>query len=367
MRHLILSALLTVPAAACSTGVTAPASRTIAQFQTSLDLLRAAYHVPGMSVIVDGPAGIVWQQGFGLRDISKQSPVTPQTAFHLASLTKPFAAVIAMQLVQEGLLDLNAPASRYGITLTSTDTIRLVHLLSHTSEANPPGSAYHYSGNRYGMIESALTGTTSHSFTKLFDARIRAPLGLASTAPNPRATTPMADFGSTAAEWTARLAQGYDWNSKDGYQAVAYETYFGPAAGMISTPSDIVRFSRALDDGTLLNAQLRARMWTPAQTAEGRTLPYAIGWFVQEYEGETVLWHYGLWTGASALIIKVPARRLTYVVLANSPNLSNPFPLGNGDITVSPFALIFLKSFVKGPLQALAQRRTVQTDPGEPK
>jgi len=61
-----------------------------------------------------------------------------------------------------------------------------------------------------------------------------------------------------------------------------------------------------------------------------------------------VVWHYGLWTANSSLIIKVPDRGLTFVVLANTDGLSSPYPLGNGRLDTSPWARAFLDTFVIG-------------------
>jgi hypothetical protein len=60
------------------------------------------------------------------------------------------------------------------------------------------------------------------------------------------------------------------------------------------------------------------------------------------------VWHYGLWTAISSLIIKVPSRNLTFVVLANTDELSSPYPLGAGKLDASPWARAFLDSFVFG-------------------
>jgi CubicO group peptidase (beta-lactamase class C family) len=334
---------MAVATQACSSATAIQSAQTLPEFETRLEALRSQYHVPGMSAVVDGPQGTVWQHAYGMADIEKQTPVTAATLFHLASLTKPFAAVIALQLEHEKLLSLDDYAATYGINVG--DPVRLRHLLSHTSESTPPGTAYRYSGNRYGMIETAMTKVTGKSFAQLYDERIRKPLGLEMTVPNPRDAASFKTLGISAATYAALLARGYAYDAKAGFKQVTYESYFGPAAGMIATPSDIVRFSRALDDDQLLDAAARNAMWTPA-TAAGRTMPYGTGWFVQNYHGEKVVWHYGLWTGASALIIKIPARHLTFAALANSPMLSMPFPLGEGDITTSPFAMLFLRSFV---------------------
>ena len=57
---------------------------------------------------------VVWTKGFGYSDLENRQPVTPDTIFHLASLTKPFAAVVLLQLVEAGPLDLDTPVERFG-------------------------------------------------------------------------------------------------------------------------------------------------------------------------------------------------------------------------------------------------------------
>jgi hypothetical protein len=77
-------------------------------------------------------------------------------------------------------------------------------------------------------------------------------------------------------------------------------------------------------------------------------LPTGLGWFVQNYRGEPVIWHFGLITGAySSLVIKLPARQATLILLANSDGLSAPYQLANGDLTRSIFATLFLRFFAQ--------------------
>ena len=66
------------------------------------------------------------------------------------------------------------------------------------------------------------------------------------------------------------------------------------------------------------------------------------------YRGERVIWHYGLWIGNSSLIIKIPERRLTFVVLSNTDGLSAPYQLGAGKLESSPWARLFMDTFVFG-------------------
>jgi hypothetical protein len=75
--------------------------------------------------------------------------------------------------------------------------------------------------------------------------------------------------------------------------------------------------------------------------------PFGLGWLAQSYQGEKLVWHFGQFPDAfSSLILKVPNRRLTLILLANSDGLSAPFSLSDGDVTSSLFARTFLRLFL---------------------
>jgi hypothetical protein len=79
----------------------------------------------------------------------------------------------------------------------------------------------------------------------------------------------------------------------------------------------------------------------------GVALPTGFGWFVQNYNGEAVVWQFGhVKDGHSALIVKVPGRGLSFIALANTDGLTAGYNLANGDVTASPFASLFLRFFV---------------------
>jgi CubicO group peptidase (beta-lactamase class C family) len=108
----------------------------------------------------------------------------------------------------------------------------------------------------------------------------------------------------------------------------------------------MLKYAAAFDENLLLTDALKAKVFSPMIANNGKTLPYGLGWFIQEREGIALTWHYGYWVGMSSLIIRVPEKKLSFVLMANSDMLSAPYPLGNGDIWVSPYAKEFLKSFV---------------------
>jgi CubicO group peptidase (beta-lactamase class C family) len=97
----------------------------------------------------------------------------------------------------------------------------------------------------------------------------------------------------------------------------------------------------------LLGQDTLALAWRNATTTGGQSLPMGLGWFVQSYNGTRLVWHFGkLADGASSLLLKVPERDLTLILLANSNGLSEGFALENGDVTTSLFAKLFLRLFI---------------------
>jgi hypothetical protein len=77
-------------------------------------------------------------------------------------------------------------------------------------------------------------------------------------------------------------------------------------------------------------------------------LPPGVGWFVQTYNGQKVVWQFGAGeNGSSSLAVTMPGPGLTLILLANSSGLVKSFPLAAGDVTASPFGKVFLGLFVR--------------------
>ena len=94
--------------------------------------------------------------------------------------------------------------------------------------------------------------------------------------------------------------------------------------------------------GTLMQA------WSAPWNSAGVALPHGAGWFVQYYNGEQVVWQFGMSENASSsLMITLPARGLTLILMANSDGLVRLYSPANGDVSVSPFAKLFLNLFVR--------------------
>lgn len=322
-------------------GSDAPAEAQFKKLETGLEHLRKKWNVPGMAAGVAISNRIVWTREFGYSDLAAKKPVTPDTVFHLASLTKPFAAVVLLQLVEAGRLDLDAPMDSFGSRLKADGVIRARHVLTHTSEGSP-GEKFRYSGNRFAELDKVLLAAGGKSFAELVAERVLKPMQLTNTSPNPLNPTACAKAGRDATAFLQRSARGYAF---DGRTPVEYPKHFVTAAGLVSNVEDMLRFSIALDGEQLFRPETRQLMFTPARTSKDKTLPYGMGWFIQQRKGVKIVWHYGWDRANSTLIVKVPERGATFVLLGNSEALSRKFDLGQDeDVTRSPFAREFLKA-----------------------
>ena len=312
----------------------------ITEFETRLDNLRKQSNIPGMVAGIVRDGQVTWTKNYGYANLAQQKPVSNATIFHLASLTKTFASTIVNQLVKENKIDLNAPVANYGVNLVENGTVRVIHLLTHTSEG-VPGSQFKYNGDRYALLSNVIQSATGKTFHQLATERIMQPLGLQNTAPSDMKLAALDGFDTTRLK--QNTAQGY---SSNGIQTVDYPKGFSTAAGMISAIDDMLKYAAAFDGTQLLTDDLKLKVFSPMVANDGKTLPYGLGWFIQQREGIGFNWHYGYWTGMSSLIIRVPSKKISFVLMANSDMLSAPYPLGSGDIWVSPYAKEFLKSFV---------------------
>jgi CubicO group peptidase (beta-lactamase class C family) len=323
-----------------------------AAFETDLENLRQEMKIPGMSAAVVRNGQIVWAGGFGYADIENAILATAETPYHLASVTKTFAAVIIMQLVQEGKLSLDDPVSRFGVSLPEGDAVLVRHLMSHTSEGTP-GQRYQYNGARYGLLSQVVLAATGQSLQEWVYERIIQPLGMENTAPSPPAACAGLSFAPTCERVYAALAKPYfldtDFKPLPGFN----EDYFNAGAGLMSTVVDLAKYDAALDANTLVTETTKQQMWTPTVSNSGQALPYGLGWFTQSYRGTRLIWHSGFSPpSTSALFLKLPEEGLTLIVLANTDLLSRSYQAGHrdaNDVLSSLMAVTFYKDFVLAP------------------
>jgi CubicO group peptidase (beta-lactamase class C family) len=125
----------------------------------------AHWNVPGVSVAVIDDGKIVWAKGYGVLAAGDPAPVTPDTRFQAASISKPIAAAAALSLVQDGALtldgDINAVLKRWKLPagpFTAGRPVTLRHLLSHTGGLTVHGFAGYAQGAPVPTLVQVLAG-----------------------------------------------------------------------------------------------------------------------------------------------------------------------------------------------------------------
>ena len=318
------------------------------RFERQVESVRARLKIPGLSVAIVKDQDLLWAKGFGFADLESRVPATPDTLYSIASLTKTFAATLVMQLVEQGKLDLDEPVSHYA-TDFKDDSVRIKHLLSHTSSGTP-GERFEYSGRRYDYLTAVIEKKTGKRFVEVVVETFFDPLGMSSSVPYHNVVDDADKWVSSLGKERldryrkslANLAQPYAYYG-DG--EILHETYppkdiSGAAAGLLSTVRDMARYDIAIDRYVLLKKETQEKAWTPFVSNDGQRLPYGLGWFVTDYHGLQLVWHSGQWgTGFSAMYVKVPEKHLSVVMLANSEALAEH---GGEDLASNSFVCSFL-------------------------
>ena len=347
-----------LPRPAGPTADASPEASDLDAFARTLDSLRTAARIPGLSAAVVRDGEVVFARGFGFADVERRVAATPETPYNIASVAKPISAVVAMKLVEEGKLDLDRPMARYrdfagfceGFRAQESvfarelscdgERMTLRHLLGHTVNG-PPGERFLYNPVMYSWASRPMAEVADTPFSELVDRYVFRPAGMERSARKHRRLPLRADLA-------AALARPYRVDSA-GTQAPAPDPPpqgDGAAGGVVSTVLDLARFDVALDGGRLVSPASRAAMMAPARTPDGRALPYGIGWYVQEHAGRTLVWHSGWWPEAySALYLKVPEEGVTLILLANSEGVWWGNAPDRAEVEKSPFARAFLEHF----------------------
>jgi CubicO group peptidase (beta-lactamase class C family) len=354
MRRLALVALVAVGlgsvAGAQQTSAPQPEFATTA-FESYIELLRQQAGIPAISGALIQDGTVVWERGLGLANVEARVRATPDTPYPIADLSQTFAAVLLLQCVELRRLDLDVPVAEYGVVLPDTGAT-LRQLLNHTP---PPaaGVSFRYDPSRYAALTAAMEHCVRQPYRRSIVHRLLDHLAMIDSVPGRDLQNPLAvpdgllepEALTRYGRALERLAVPYRVDSR----RRASRTELPPeginaAVGLVSTVRDLARFDAALDAGVLLRPETLAAAWSPAVYPNGIAHPAGLGWFVQTYRGTPVVWQFGVVPNAySALIVKVPSRQATMILLANSDGLTGPFQMAAGDVTRSLFASIFLR------------------------
>jgi CubicO group peptidase (beta-lactamase class C family) len=325
----------------------------LTRFGEYLDSLRTQAGIPGLAATIVGPAEVQWERGFGQQNIERAIRAEPHTPFHLDGLTQLVTASMILRCVEEGRLSLDDRIGAYAPG-ASDPNATLRQLLTHTS-GGADGLVFSYRPERLASLASAVSACSGDSYRSSL-ASLLDQLAMTDSVPGPdvvQLLPPANGFPPSTIERyrnvLGRLATPYAVDLQGRASPSRYvATTLTPASGLISTARDMAKFDLELKKGKWLHAETIADAWTAPAGRLGQRLPHGMGWFVQSYAGEPVVWQFGVGdNGSSSMTITLPRRGLTLILLANSDGLAKPFNLAAGDLTVSPFGRLFLGIFVR--------------------
>ena len=296
----------------------------------------AKERVPGLGICVIRDARVAWSRSFGVKDAASKAPVTADTMFEAASMSKPVFAYVVMKLCETGVMDLDTPLTRYLPQPflegdARLDLITARHVLAHTggfqnwrSEKSPlkihftPGEKHLYSGEGYNYLQTVVTHLLKQDFDTYMKTRLFAPLGMTSSA-------------YAWQDWLAkRMARPHDSegnpldNKKSTPEGVAR---YGAAGAMLTTPSDYAAFVIAVidprpADGFRLQRRSINEMLRPHVKLEGGMYPasWALGWQVFHNQTRDFIYHGGDNDGFHCGAVASVAGRSGFVLMTTGEN-----------------------------------------------
>ncbi|MFA5073638.1 MAG: serine hydrolase domain-containing protein [Nitrospirota bacterium] len=306
--------------------------------------------VSGLTIALVDDQRLVWAQGFGYADATRDIVATPQTVYRIGTLTKVFTAAAIMQLVEQGVIILDRPLTAYvpefsmqtrfpvkkPITIRNTlthhaglpsDLLKgmwnpqpqpfssVVYSINNQYASYPSGVLYSYSNIGYDLLGSAIERTSRKKYVQYMHEAFFTPLGMTSSGflPVPRSLA---------------LSKGYH-RGKEIEEPLLRDL---PAAGMYSNVLDLSRFLHLFfANGRIGDRQLlKKKTLTDMFKVQNRGveldlgLQVGLGWLMGNL-GEitiqnagTVAHHAGTTLMFRSQIIMLPQHKLGVIVLANS-------------------------------------------------
>lgn len=313
---------------------------------------------PGVSIAVGASNEIVHARGYGSADVENNVQVTTETRFRTASIAKSLTAVLVLSLEERGIIDLDAPIQTYLPDFPEkqwpiTSRLLLGHLAgirhyASNSESqstqqfesvqeglkvfaddplrHQPGSKFLYSSFGYNLLGAVAEQAHERSFIEQLHRHVLEPAGMNHTVEDSHA-----DIISSRTRGYSKITS--DRKSSDSNEnpdarfsiqnAPMHNTSMKiPAGGLLSTPSDLVKFSIAVNTGKLLDLETCQKMWTPQTQLDGTKTSYGLGWNIGQHAGRKMVSHSGGQAGTSTLLVLFPDSGTSVTIMCNLQNVA---------------------------------------------
>jgi len=331
--------------------------------QRLLDTLRETNGVPGMGAAVWQDGEIVWEGSSGLRDVERGAPVTRDTLFRLASVSKIFTVGAVAQLAEQGRMDLDAPMQRqlpwlgaHWAPITPRQLAAHVSGLPHYQAIDADRGSRHYATGRDAVAIFAERDLlrppgTAYSYSSwgytLFGALVEEKTG-----------RPFTDYvGQEVAPGLAIRADATDSGDADASRAYAFDqqrrvvdvprhdfSYTWGGGGLSGTASAVASFGGRMIDGRVVRPETFDAMLVPVKLANGKTAgedDYAVGfgWRIGvDADGAPIVHHNGVTLGARSTLGLWRGERTAVSVLSNASWVSRMEP--TAQMIAAPFRAV---------------------------
>jgi CubicO group peptidase (beta-lactamase class C family) len=319
-------------------------------FQNYLNSYREQFGIPGLSfVIIQGgkvfPGGA---GGLGKQDVEANVPASENTPYFVGNLSQIFGSTLLLEkCYDQDTLELTDHVTRWVPEFPEQSTT-VGQLLTHQSQSG----VYAYDTGRFSDLTAVIEECADLPYRHVLAREIFDRFAMRRSVPGQALDGVL---GPSSASFSA--AELAHFNDVLGQMARHYRLDRGlplrtavpllPAdasTGAITTVADLVAFDNALRPPGLLSRDALTAMWTQAGGLS--PMQTGLGWFVQNYNNEPLVWQFDFTRDvSSSLIVKLPARDLTFIVLANSDGLTRTSGLAAGDAQTSPFIKLFLRFF----------------------
>ncbi len=316
----------------------------VRQIDGVVEQARTSEQLPGLSVAVAVNGQVVFKKAYGWADLENSVPATAESLFRTASVAKPMTAVGAMELVEQGKLDLDAPIQKYCPAFPQKPwTITTRELLGHLSgirayqnreifstvhyvntidgmsffKDDPllfePGTKYSYTTYGYTVVGCVMEGASGEKYPEYMAEHVFKPAGMEHIAVDDVFTI------------VPHRVAGYEkLNGRVINASLMDSSYKIPGGGYVTTAEDLVKFASAVMLGKLLKPETITAMWTPQKTRDGKDTHYGMGWGKAELDGEVIYAHSGDQPGTRTSLFVIPSRKMAFAVMINMENVDAP-------------------------------------------
>ena len=317
-----------------------------AEIEKAVSSFMSRQNIPGLSVAIVQDNQVRFQGGWGMADLENFVPAKALTVYRIASVSKPLTAVAAMQLVEKGKLDLDAPVQKYAPTFpVKKFPITTRQLLAHLAgirnykrgegertnryenltEAlsiikddpleSEPGTRFSYTTFGYILVGVIIEGASGMSYSEYMAKNILQPAGMQHTYVDDL----FAIIPNRAHGYTPRVFAVLDGNYRN--PILMDSSYKIPGGGWVSTAEDMARFAIAVQNGVLIKPETFAEMSKSQKTKDGRETGYGYGWYVGAFGGFSnspdAVSHGGVQPGFTSNLVILPKQRFAVIILTN--------------------------------------------------